>query len=482
MRQSRQYEYVLNFVSVNSYIVTMTNWIPDLANLAGPRYAAIADALAADVAEGHLEPGVRLPTHRDLAHRLKVTVGTVSRAYAEAERRGLVYGEVGRGTFVREHTPSAPPLLSPSGNDFVDLSYNFPPLDGALSALSDTLAEVARTSDLADLLSYRFDSGRGDHRAAFADWISGFGVPTEAEDVVLTFGAQNAMLITMMALAGPGATVLTEELTFYGIKSIAAQLDLRLHGVELDEHGLKPEALDAACRNSGAKLLYCIPTLQNPTVSVMPEERRREIAEVAARHEVVIVEDDVYGFLPEQAPAPISALAPEHSVYIASMSKSIGPGLRLGYVRAAPALREPIAAALRASCLIPPSFLADVGARLIRSGEAHRMVKWQRGEARKRQRTATRLLAGQALSTHPEAFHLWLVLPEPWRREIFAAEARGRGVGVASAEVFAVGRQPVPHAIRLCLQAAHSIAAVERALTILADMLAGEPAGGPALV
>jgi DNA-binding transcriptional MocR family regulator len=146
-------------------------------------------------------------------------------------------------------------------------------------------------------------------------------VPAEAEDVVLTYGAQNAMLLAAMALAGPGATILTEELTYYGIKTIAAHLNLRVHGVALDDDGLIPDALDAACRSSGAKLLYCIPTLQNPTTSIMPEARRREIVAIAARHDLTIVEDDVYGFLPEDAPPPLAALAPERTVYIASLSK-----------------------------------------------------------------------------------------------------------------------------------------------------------------
>ncbi|HEX9771490.1 MAG TPA: PLP-dependent aminotransferase family protein [Kiloniellales bacterium] len=460
----------------------MTKWSPPLEELSGPRYLAIADALAADIANGRLKPGTRLPTHRDLAWDLKVTVGTVSRAYAEAERRGLIYGEVGRGTYVRERTPVTLPAESAAGRNFVDMAYNFPPLTEALSVLSDTLAEVARDQDLADLMGYRLDPGRRRHRAAVAAWMSEFGVPAEAEDVVLTYGAQNAMLLAAMALAGPDSTILTEELTYYGIKTIAAQLNIRVHGVAMDDQGLMPDALEAACRTSGAKLLYCIPTLQNPTTSIMPEARRREIVAIAARHDVTIVEDDVYGFLPEDAPPPLAALAPERTVYIASLSKFVGPGLRLGFLRAAPEAVRAIATALRASSLIAPAFLAEVGARLIERGEARRLALWQRGEARRRQRMAARILAGQQVTTHPEAFHLWLELPEPWRREIFSAEARHRGVGVGSAEVFAVGRGPVPHAVRLCLQASASAAEVERGLEILAGMLAERPSSGLALV
>jgi DNA-binding transcriptional MocR family regulator len=358
---------------------------------------------------------------------------------------------------VRERTPITLPTERAAGRNFIDLAYNFPPLTEALPALSETLAEVARDEDLADLMAYRLDPGRRHHRAAAADWMAGFGVPAEAEDVVLTYGAQNAMLLAAMALAGPGATILTEELTYYGIKTIAAHLNLRVHGVALDDDGLIPDALDAACRSSGAKLLYCIPTLQNPTTSIMPEARRREIVAIAARHDLTIVEDDVYGFLPEDAPPPLAALAPERTVYIASLSKFVGPGLRLGFLRATPEAVRPITTALRACSLI-------------------------RSEARRRQQVAARILAGQKISTQPEAFHLWLELPEPWRREMFSAEARARGVGVGSAEVFAVGRGSVPHAVRLCLQASANAAEVERALHTIAGMLGERPSNDLALV
>ncbi len=460
----------------------MTNWCPALDDRPGPRYVAIADALALDICEGRLPPGTRLPTHRDLAWDLKVTVGTVSRAYAEAERRGLIYGEVGRGTYVRERTPITLPAERGPGRNFIDLAYNFPPLGEALPVLSDTLAEVARDEDLGDLMAYRLDPGRPRHRAAAAAWMASFGVPAKAEDVVLSYGAQNAMLLATLALAGPGATILTEELTYYGIKTIAAHLNLRVHGVALDDDGMIPDALEAACRNSGAKLLYCIPTLQNPTTSIMPEARRREIVAIAARHGLTIVEDDVYGFLPEDAPPPLAALAPERTVYIASLSKFVGPGLRLGFLRAAPEVVRPITTALRAASLIAPGVLAEVGARLIERGEARRLADWQRGEARRRQRVAARILAGHKISAQPEAFHLWLELPEPWRREMFTAEARERGVGVGSAEIFAIGRGSVPHAVRLCLQASATAAEVERGLDIVAGMLNERPSTDLALV
>ncbi len=472
----------MHIVSVNEYIVTMTTWQPSLENRAGPRYLAIAELLAEDIGQGRLAAGQRLPTHRDLAWRLGVTVGTVTRAYAAAERRGLIAGEVGRGTFVREQVPIDMPPADERQGDVIDLSHNLPPTDISRGLLAETLAGISTQPGLGRLLGYEMGLGRPEHRAAGAAWVSQAGLPSAAGEIVVTAGAQHAMLLALAALARPGDVVLTEELTYYGIKSIGALLELRLHGLALDDQGIVPEALEAACRSTGAKVLYCIPTLQNPTTSIMPEARRREIAAICARHGVAIVEDDIYGFLPEGAPAPLASHMPERSVYVTSLSKCVAPGLRIGYLHGPAKILERAGQALRASTLMASPIMAQAATELIGSGHARRIALWQRREAEARQRLAAEVLPADCLDSHPQAFHFWLRLPEPWRREVFAAEARARGVAIAPAEVFAVGRQPVPHAVRVCLQAAKTRAHAAKALGILAEVLAGDPASTSALV
>src|SRR3954451_2940291 len=138
----------------------MTTWLPDLSHLRGPRYRAIADALAADIANGRLSSGARLPTHRDLAYRLGVTVGTVSRAYAEAERRGLIGGEVGRGTFVRpdarrRKAQAVIDIEAPLGvPQIIDLSVNIPTPMTSDAILAETLTEIVGRAGIARLMDY----------------------------------------------------------------------------------------------------------------------------------------------------------------------------------------------------------------------------------------------------------------------------------------------------------------------------------------
>ncbi len=457
----------------------MTMWIPSLAGRDGPRYRAIADALAADVADGRLAAGARLPTHRDLADRLGVTVGTVSRAYAEAQRRGLVAGEVGRGTFVRGAAPAPAryPFVVPESRDphVVDFGLNVPAWELAAARLGPTLETLARSADLTALTRHQPDVGRPTHRAAGAAWIGQLGLDVPADRVAVTSGVQHGILAALLAVARPGDTVLTESLTFPGFEPLAEHLDLRVHGLAMDGEGVLPDAFEAACRSGSPKALYCIPTHHNPTTATMSEGRRRAVAEVARRHGVAIIEDDVYGFHPAERAPPLAAFAPECTVLVVGTSKCLAGGLRVGFLVAPPEWMERIATAIRFTTWSAPPLPAEVVARWITDGTADELIAWQRRELAARQDLARRLLPPGLHQAEPTSFHAWLTLPEPWRGEAFAAALRRRGVLAASAETFTVGRGPTPDAVRLCLCGVAERDDVERGLTVVADVLARPP-------
>jgi DNA-binding transcriptional MocR family regulator len=314
----------------------MDVWIPDLTKYAGPRYKAIADAIADAIERGRLPVGAQLPPHRDLAARLGLTVGTITRGYSEAERRGLIMGETGRGTFVREDLFSdTQDALSATGDaSLIDLSLNLPPQpigNTPEQALAATLKSLAADPALAGTLRYQPHEGAAAHRAAGAVWLKHTGLEADPNRLLVTSSAQHALTIIFATLAQAGDVVLTEALTDPGMKDLANLLRLRLEGLPIDAHGLRPDAFEAACRSRVAKLLFIIPTLHNPTTAVMPETRRREIAALAQEHNVLIVEDDVYGMLPAERPLPIAAFAPEQTFYVTSLAKCVAPGLRLGY-------------------------------------------------------------------------------------------------------------------------------------------------------
>jgi len=455
----------------------MTNWMPDLAGHKGPRYRAIAETLAEDVRNGRLAAGTRLPTHRDLAWKLRVTIGTISRAYAEAERRGLIVGEVGRGTFVRP--PAGAAAIMPGDilgetrdPDLIDLTINRPCAAGEGAAMAAALQQLAADPDLAALLDYQAPAGRWEDRIAGAAFLKACGLATAPEQVVATAGGQHAMVCVICALTRPGDTLAVEALTYPGLRALASLLHLRLAPVALDEEGLIPEALDAACRSAPVRALYTMPTLHNPTTATVPVARREALAEVARRHDLALIEDDVYGFLLDAPLPPLAHYAPERVFYITSTSKSLMPALRVGYVHAPKAQVEPIAAAVRATIYSAPPLMARIAARWIADGTATRLAEEKRAETRRRNQMARRILPGFAVD--PAAPHLWVTLPEPWRADDFVATARRRGVGIIPAAAFAVTRQP-PEAVRICLGAQTTADRVERGLTQLAELLASPP-------
>ena len=453
----------------------MTQWTPDLASRSGPRYRAIADALSDDVANGRLAAGTRLPTHRDLAYRLGVTVGTITRAYAEAEKRGLIGGEVGRGTFVRGQPlagqDAAPVWNAQPGPAIVNMMALKAEPSGAIQAIGPTLAAIAASGTAGQLLEYAPHAGFPAHRAAGAQWLTRQHRAAAAPDtVLLTTGAQNGLAVALGAVARPGDVILAERLTNYGMKVLAAMQGYHLEGIAIDEHGLIPDAFDQACRRMAPKALYLVPTLHNPTATVMPMARRTEIVEIARRHNVILIEDDVFGFmLPE--PVPIQAIAPDITIYLSSLSKSVAAGLRIGYVVAPPSLVSRIEAAIHSLQYSAPGLPAEVATRWINDGTADRFAEAQRVEDAARQALARSILPASAVCGHPAAQHLWLVLPEPWRHGDFVAEARRRGVMVIGADTFAVGRASAPHAVRVGLCMPRSREEVARGARLLADAL-----------
>ena len=432
----------------------MTLWSPHLPETAAPIYTRIADALERDVRAGVLLPGSQLPTHRDLARTLGITAVTATRAYAEAARRGLVASSTGRGTYVRSAKRETVPATE------IDLSTNFVnvPLPLPSSSLLERIAVGLTTS------TYGPAAGTERHRAAGAAWI---GQHADAARVVVTSGTQHGLFLAFAATTRPGDVVMTEEITYHGAKNVAGLTHVRLHPLPIDRYGLVPDAFAKACRAKTAKVLYTIPTLHNPTAVMMPESRRRELAAIAEKYGVTIIEDDVSGFLIEKTPAPIAAFAPDRTIFLTGLGKSIAPAMRVGYLVAPDSLLPRVHAATAASVLFTSPLLAEIAATWIEDGTAARVVAQKRSEVALRTRIARRVLP--ELTGDARSLHLWLALPRRWSADAFAEEARRRRVRVASASAFAVS-DDVPRAIRVSIGAPASVSELENALHVLAGI------------
>lgn len=458
----------------------MTIWSPEITGKTGAKYLLIADEISLAVNDGRLAPGTRLPPQRDLAYELGVSLSTVTRAYAEALRHGIVVGEVGRGTFVSAPdgeggtTSPADGLTRPRSGP-INFSLNLPSVGRSGELLANTLADLGRSKSLARLLDYRPDTHPNAHVLAGARWMRRAGLDGDARDVVVTNGAQHGLMVALMATTRPGDVVLVEQLTYAPLKQMAQSLGLKLRAVKIDRHGLVPSHLDAACRGNASATLYCMPTLQTPTGATMPEARRREVAAIARKHDLKIIEDDVYGFLPPERPDALANHARERCLFITSVSKSLAPGLRVGYLLCPVTYRRAVDSAVATSCWMPPPLMAEIASRWIDDGTAEQLNAAQRDQARARQAMASQRLHAHAFQAAPHAFSLWLNLPKHWRAEAFQREAQNRGVMLATGEAFTVGRAQAPHAVRLCLGHEMDNERVAHGLDIVAALLDEAP-------
>jgi len=369
----------------------MNEWYSDWLQHRGDVATSLADTLEQAIRSGRLAPGAQLPTHRELSKRVGVAVSTVSRAYAEAARRGLIGGTVGRGTFVlpteqgsevgsnRDGLRPLERLYLPlmQREDAINLSLNEPLSDGTGELLRNALSALAAKRNLDDLAHYQPPQGQLEHRIAGATWLREFGVEVPADDVYAVPGGQTALMTVFLGLARPGDTVLTEELTWPGAISVGRLTGIRLIPVSIDGEGLDPAAFDKACETYRPRFVYTMPTLHNPTTATASLERRKEIVRIARKHNVLIVEDDAYGFLVEPRATPYWQLARDITIYLTSLSKSIAPTLRVGFMAVPPRLHKTMRAAVRATTAMVSPLLLELTTHLVDSGAGREAIRFQ---------------------------------------------------------------------------------------------------------
>lgn len=460
---------------------TETTWLPAIQKENGPLYIAIADAIAADIAEGRLAEGARLPPQRALAGALGIDFTTVSRAYNEARYRGLVEGRVGQGTYVKARRMKG---LQPAADGLVDMSMNLPPLfddAGLTMRLWNDIGCLQGEHGLDLLMRYQAAGGALHNRTVGAGWLRPRLGDLPAERILICGGAQSALLATISSLAKPGEAIATEVIAYPGLRALAAHLGIELVGIPIDENGMIPEQLEAICKAKKLRAVYCNPTLHNPTTSTLPLARREAIVAIARTHGLAIIEDDAYGAIPLAAPPPLAFLAPDIVYHIAGLAKCLSPALRIAYL-VVPDRQSGIRleGAIRATSGMAPPFNAAIATRWIEDGRAAEVLTAIRREVTIRQEMVTRLLPKDIVQTDPEGFHLWLHLPPPWTRGDFSGRLRSSGISVVVSDAFALG--PAPEAVRVGLGAARTHGELQRSLVTIADLLHQSPASASLVV
>lgn len=431
----------------------MTIWRPDPASIRRPAYLSLAEQIARAIHDGRLENGARLPTHRRLADELGLSVQTVSRAYEELIRRGLVAGEVGRGSFVQSgRREPDPPYLPERLGELIDLSILKPVCDPMhLERMKEALGWLAGSLPAAAALSFRPNNIFPRHRAAAVEWLERCGLAVSPLNVSITNGATAGMTTALMTVAPPGSTVATEAIGHHTLVPLATYLGLHLEGLPVDTDGLVPGTLEAACRRGAIRALFLQPSVINPMATLTSAGRRAQLVEIARRYDLAIIENDVLGPLVENRPPPVAALAPERTLYVTSFTKVVVPGLRIGYLVAPDRYVAAVANRHLVANWMATPIMAEIATRWVQDGTAWELVEWQRAAIRRRHAIAAEVLAGSPFGAHPDSLHIWLPLPKGRSEDGFVSHARLQGVAIAPGVSFRISDAPWEPAVRISL-------------------------------
>jgi len=448
----------------------MSLWRPRIVESARMKYLGLVEALEADVRSGRVRPGDRLPPHRAIAEALNVDLTTVTRAFNEARRRGLVEAKAGRGSFIREGFEA-----SASAAAVIDLSMNAPPQPQAADlqrAIPRGIAEILSNARGMLHLNYQESTGAEPDRNAAATWLSRRIGAVPAGRVLVAGGAQSALFAICEAQLGRGDLIAAGAATYPGLMAVATQKGLAVAPLDMDAGGIRPEAFEEICRIRAPRALYIIPSIDNPTTATLSEDRRRSLISIARRHDVFIIEDDPYSPLRTEAIAPFASLAGDITWHVATLSKCVTPAMRTAYVVApTTALALRLAGVLRATTLMAPPLMAALASRWIAEGVLDAITAAIRAENVERQKLAAAILQGADFAADPEGHHLWLKLPPHWRAIDFAEQADRSGIAIVPSSTFCVSYNPV-EAVRLSLGVTPDRAALEDGLRLLAALIA----------
>jgi DNA-binding transcriptional MocR family regulator len=470
--------------SLNTGNAMSGKWVPDLSGAVGPKYLAVAGEIARAIESGDLGPGDQLPPQRDLAELLGVTVGTVSRAYALARKHNLVSGEVGRGTFITGARAEQPPrTLTPQADAMIDLqSFAAAPNDQTTQWLARALGDLAERVLMMPLHKYPPNLGAEAHRAAGATWLTRCGLPAEADDVLPTYGAQEALSICLDVLAQRGDTVLAEAITYSGLKSMAAIKGLHVQPLEMDDEGVTPDALVREAARTGARVVYLQPTVHNPTARTMSSRRRNDIVRVIRKHNLLLIEDDAAISALRERPAPLSAQLAGSACYITSLSKFMSPVVRVGYLHASGPLIGALGDALYTNRLGPSALTLELGTSLVQSGMAETLADAYLDAMKRCGDVARAIFTPDQVRIAPGANYLWLNIPKPWSADEFVRAARQQGLAIPYLDNFQVDGGTTHPGTRVTLNAALAPEVLTACFTQLSALLAARPTRYSAIV
>jgi len=431
-------------------------------------YLKLADVIAAEIAGGTLKAGDRLPPQRSFAYERQIAVSTASRVYAELLRRGLVVGEVGRGTFISGEAKRGMAAPGEPRGIRTDLEFNYPMLPEQTALIAKSLDGLEKPAALDAALRQATSVGTPAVRSVAAAYLSQGAWSPSPDQLVFTGNGRQSIAAALAAVVPTGGRCGVEALTYPFVKGVASRLGISLVPLAMDEDGVRPDSVQKAHSEAHLAAIYIQPVIQNPLGMTMPAARRADLLRVVEKLNLPVIEDNVYAFLDNEP--PLAALAPDSCIVIDSLSKKVAPGLALGFIVPPQRLRESVMASVRSGGWTASGFAFAAAQRMMSDGVVAELSRLKRLDARMRQKLAVDRLSAFEIQSNEKSYHLWLTLPAHWRSQTFVAAAARRDIALTPSTTFAVTSGHAPNAVRLAL-AAPTMDQLDAGLRTLAAML-----------
>lgn len=443
-------------------IVPDTKWHPELKSGGRSKYKALAQAIREGIVSRQLQAGERLPPVRELAFQVGVTPGTVARAYAVLIDEGRLTAGVGRGTFVADNggvvpsPPDAPVMLDPSSRHAARAHLLSPkvPDVGQAQMMREGMALLASNASAEELLRYPTRDSDLAAREAFVKYTDDQIVGSHtAEDVVVAHGGQNAIVMILQTiLHGASPVIAVDELSYGGFRSAAMMCRAQVVSIPWDEKGPSVQALELLIKQKSVQVFCTGSEVCNPTVKATAPERRVEIAELAKKYGVHVLDDQCYRLMRSQQIGPsYRALLPDLGWYVTSPSKTLSASLRIGFTIAPSAWSVALVRSATYNSFGVSRQVTDLYAYLMNHAALPTIIDRVRARISKDVRAAVNILGGHNLNWSDDVPFLWLELPRGWRASAFCAAAETTGVLIKPAEDFALRDGRLTHAVRVAV-------------------------------
>jgi len=348
----------------------------------------------------------------------------------------------------------------------INLTRNYPVLPTQHETFKAFVADYnSRYNDWLTIIPF---GGREQDREAAAQLTPGI----DPGRIQIATGGHHGCLVIILAAGLQGKAIAVEDLSYPAFTDIAKLLGCPIVSCATDEHGLIPSALEQACVHHGVRGVYLMPTVHNPTGRVMPLQRRHDLITIARKHGTIILDDDAYGFLDTAAIPNFAQLAPDLGWYLNSVSKPLGPDIKVAYIASPQGTQEAIADAIKLTTSNPSAFFTGLVSELIRTGQYASTVGQKRLEGNRRQALVRAHWPTASITAHPNSWHLWVQVPPGTTASSIAAQAGQAGVSIIPGTAFSTAAPAGHQHFRVALGAEPNDTRLLQAIATLSQIFA----------